>query len=197
MKGQGIAQCYEKPLWRSSWDVDLLLSDSNYEKAKSLLAPLATSVEEENKYTKHLGMIISGWEVELHGNLRSELSCKIDRGLDEITKDVFFGGNVRSWMNGKTQVFLMGPENDAIYVFTHILQHFFKGGIGLRQICDWCRLLWTYKESLNHDLIESRIRRMGLMAEWRVFAVMAVEYLGMPVEAMPLYHSTVGSVGKY
>ena len=34
VKGQGIAQCYEKPLWRASGDVDLLLSDSNYEKAK-------------------------------------------------------------------------------------------------------------------------------------------------------------------
>jgi hypothetical protein len=26
VKGQGIAQCYERPLWRSSGDVDLLLS---------------------------------------------------------------------------------------------------------------------------------------------------------------------------
>ena len=34
VKGQGIAQCYEKPLWRSSGDIDLLLSDSNYDKAK-------------------------------------------------------------------------------------------------------------------------------------------------------------------
>ena len=34
VKGQGIAQCYEKPLWRSSGDVDLLLSGENYQKAK-------------------------------------------------------------------------------------------------------------------------------------------------------------------
>lgn len=47
VKGQGIAQCYEKTLWRSSGDVDLLLSDSNYEKAKKVLIPLATNVENE------------------------------------------------------------------------------------------------------------------------------------------------------
>lgn len=40
-------------------------------------------------------------------------------------------------------------EEDVVYVFAHILQHFFKGGIGLRQICDWCRLLYTYRDSLN------------------------------------------------
>ena len=33
VKGQGIAQCYEKPLWRACGDVDLLLSDQNYQKA--------------------------------------------------------------------------------------------------------------------------------------------------------------------
>ena len=34
VKGQGVAQCYEKPLWRVSGDVDLLLDDENYQKAK-------------------------------------------------------------------------------------------------------------------------------------------------------------------
>ena len=37
VKGQGVAQCYEKPLWRCSGDVDLFLSDSNYEIAKRVL----------------------------------------------------------------------------------------------------------------------------------------------------------------
>lgn len=182
VKGQGIAQCYEKSLWRACGDVDLLLSEENYEKARRLLEPLASSVEDENIYTRHLGMIIDGWEVELHGNLRSELSRRIDRGLDEITKDVFYGGNVRSWMNGRTQVFLMGANDDVVYVFTHILQHFFRGGIGLRQVCDWCRLMWTYRDKLNYGLLESRIRKMGLMTEWKVFYNLASRCLGMPDE---------------
>lgn len=47
VKGQGIAQCYEKPLWRCSGDVDLFLSYDNYKKAKTLLIPLASEVETE------------------------------------------------------------------------------------------------------------------------------------------------------
>ena len=43
VKGQGIAQCYEKPLWRPSGDVDLLLSEANYKKAKELLLPISSS----------------------------------------------------------------------------------------------------------------------------------------------------------
>ena len=34
LKGQGLAQCYEKPLWRASGDVDLFLSEESYNKAK-------------------------------------------------------------------------------------------------------------------------------------------------------------------
>ena len=187
VKGQGIAQCYENPLWRSSGDIDLLLSDSNYDNAKKVLMPLATEVETEYTSFKHVGMTIGGWVVELHGTLHSRLSGRVDRVIDEAQEDVFYGGNVRSWDNGGTQVLLPSPDNDVIFVFTHILHHFFFEGIGLRQICDWCRLLWRFKNSLNRELLESRIRKMGLMTEWKSFAAFVVKWLGMPAGAMPLY----------
>lgn len=187
VKGQGIAQCYERPLWRACGDVDLFLSEENYRKAAQVLKPIASSIDEENKYNKHLAITIDRWEVELHGTLRSGLWKRMDRAIDEVQNDVFYGGRVRSWINGQTQVFLPAADEDVVFIFSHILQHFYKEGIGLRQICDWCRLLWTYKDSINHGLLESRIRKMGVMTEWKAFAALAVDYLGMPVEAMPLY----------
>ncbi len=187
LKGQGIAQCYKRPLWRACGDIDFFLSNDNYEKAKHYFIPLASSAEKEYKRDKHLEMTIDGWVVELHGCLRCSLSSRVNRGLDEIMKETFYGGNVRSWMNGSTQVFLLGAENDAIYVFSHILEHFYNGGIGLRQICDLCRLLWTYRDKLNKNSLESRIRQMGLISEWKAFGALAVEWLGMPKEAMPMY----------
>lgn len=187
VKGQGIAQCYERPLWRACGDVDFLLGKENYKKAKKYLLPLASATEEEYKHEQHLGMTIDNWVVELHGSLRCSLSRRIDNNLDEIQNNIFCGGSVRSWMDGKTQVFLPGINEDVVYVFTHFLQHFYKGGLGLRQICDWCRLLWTYRDSLNNGLLESRIRKMGLMSEWRAFGSFAVDYLGMPSDAMPMY----------
>ncbi len=187
VKGQGIAQCYERPLWRASGDVDLLLNTNSYEYAKKVLIPLAQSVEQEYTSFKHVGMMIGGFEVELHGTLRSRLSGNVDKMIDEVQNDVFYGGSVRSWMNGKTTLFLPAPDNDVIFVFTHILHHFFFEGIGLRQICDWCRLLWTYKDTINKKLLERRLIKMGLMTEWKAFAAYAVVWLGMPIGAMPLY----------
>lgn len=200
VKGQGIAQCYEKPLWRACGDVDLLLSDTNYEKAKKVLLPLASDVESEFTHFKHLGMTIDGWVVELHGTLHSRLAARVDRMVDEVQGDVFYGGKVRSVTfnandnhndnirtTGSVQVFLPAPDEDVIFVFTHLLHHFFFEGIGLRQICDWCRLLWVYRDSLDVRLLGQRLRKAGLMSEWKAFAAFAVKYLGMPVEAMPLF----------
>lgn len=188
VKGQGIAQCYKKPLWRVSGDVDLLLSEDNYEKAKKVLTPLALSVESEYKTLKHLGMTMpEGFAVELHGTLHSRLSRRIDKVIDEVQNDVFFSGSVRSWLNGNTQVFLPAPNCDVIFLFTHILHHFFIEGVGLRQICDWCRLLWTYRETLDKKLLEQRLKEAGLISEWKAFAVLAVDWLGLPAEAMPAY----------
>lgn len=187
VKGQGIAQCYENPLWRACGDVDLLLSESNYERAKAILLPLASDVEQEYTHFKHQGMTIDGWVVELHGTQHSRLSGRVDREIDEVQKSVFNGGNVRSWSTGNTQVFLPAPNEDVIFVFTHILHHFFFEGIGLRQICDWCRLLWTYRETLDVRLLEQRLQKAGLMSEWKAFAAFAVKCLGMPAESMPLY----------
>jgi len=180
VKGQGIAQCYEKPLWRSSGDVDLLLSDSNYQKAKGLLLPLGKMTEPEEIAKKHFAMSIDGWAIELHGTLYSGLFSKVERELDCLQEDTFYGGQVRSWTNGQTQIFLLKAENEVFYVFTHFLQHFYKEGVGLRQICDWCRLMWTYKNSLNYGLLEQRIKRAGLMSEWKAFYNLASRYLGMP-----------------
>ena len=190
VKGQGIAQCYERPLWRACGDVDLFLDEKNYQKAKSFLVPLSSSIEEEDIHRLHLGMTIDPWVVELHGTMRSAISRKLDYVIDEVQNRVFQDGEVRGWKNGDTEVFLPSADNDIVLVFTHFIKHFYVGGIGLRQICDWCRLLWTYRDSLNLGLLESRIREARLMTEWKAFASFAIIWLGMPKEAMPFHENS-------
>lgn len=190
LKGQGIAQCYERPLWRSSGDIDLFLNEDSYKKAESLLSQHASRIDEELLYTKHLAFTIDTWEVELHGSLRGCLLRRIDKMLDDVQAKVFYDGKVRSWINEKAQIFLLNADEEIIYLFSHILEHFFKGGVGLRQLCDWSRALWTFKEKLDTNLLEKRLYDAGIMSEWRAFAAFAVDYLGLPVEAMPFYSSS-------
>ena len=180
VKGQGVAQCYERPLLRAFGDVDLFFSTDDYERAKAYLMPYASAVEREYVREKHLGMIIDSWLVELHGTLYGGLSRRINRVLDEIQRETFNGGHVRLWDNNGVASKMLSVENDIVYVFAHFINHFFKEGIGLRQICDWCRLLWVYRDDVDMALVEKRIRQMGLVSEWNAFATYAVCYLGLP-----------------
>ena len=180
VKGQGVAQCYERPFLRSCGDVDLFLNWADYDKTKAFLMPLASKVETEYESSKHLGMTIDGRTVELHGSLRGSLSRRINRELESIQVDTFKSNDVRVWNNGGVPINLLGKENDIVYVFVHFLNHFYKEGVGLRQICDWCRLLWTYRDEIDKKKIEGRIRRMGLVSEWKAFYNLASRYLGMP-----------------
>lgn len=189
VKGQGVAQCYERPLWRTAGDIDFLLSNDNYNSAKKLLIPFAEEIAREDNYTKHQALHIKGFDVELHGRMPFILSKRVDNGIDKVLEDLFYGGNVRSWMNNSTIVFLPSPGNDVILVFTHLLHHFFIEGVGLRQICDWCRLLWKYQKDIDKDLLSMRLKSMGVSRVWKIFAALAVNKLGMPEDAMPFYDS--------
>lgn len=180
VKGQGVAQCYERPLWRASGDVDLLLDGENYEKAKTVLFPIADNVEGEEVMAKHQALNLKGFEVELHGRMPFFLSKRADKIIDDVLEDTTEKEGCRVWNMNDTEVRLPKVDNDIIIVFTHFLFHFFVEGVGLRQICDWCRLLYSYRDSLNGRLLESRIRKMGLISEWRAFYNLASRYLGMP-----------------
>lgn len=191
VKGQGVGQCYARPLWRSCGDVDLFFDTENYDRAKGFLSPLAAEVEPEEKRKKHLAMTINPWLVELHGLMPTEISERINAGVERVQDDIFAGGGVRVWNNDGAEVLLPSPDNDVIIVFTHFLQHFFVGGVGLRQICDWCRLLWTYRQEIDVAKLEGRLKEMGIVSEWKAFGAFAVEWLGMPVEAMTMYSPDV------
>lgn len=192
VKGQGVAQCYDTPLWRACGDVDLLLDNENFNRAKTFLSQVGSDIHEENPFDKHFSLTVEEMLVELHGTLRAMLAKNSDDGIDAVQEDTLKNKKIREWKHLGTSIPLPCPDNDVIFVFTHILKHFFHYGIGIRQICDLSRLLWTYKDSLDYVLLESRLRKMGLMSEWRAFGTVAVEYLGMPAEAMPFYSPSSG-----
>lgn len=187
VKGQVVALRYEKPLWRSSGDVDLVLSEENYQKAKDYLLSIASSSLPEHEYKKHLSLKLNQWMVELHGSLRCGFSSRVDKELDKIYHEALYEGKVESWMNGDVQIFRLEEVSEVLYVFAHFLNHFYKGSAIVKQICDWSKLLWSFRDSLDLRSLESHLQAMGLMSEWRAFGMYAVQYLGMPEDAMPFY----------
>lgn len=95
------------------------------------MSPLASSIGKEDIFKRHQALTIDPWEVELHGSLRSGLWKSIDVVLDEVYDAVFFHESVRVWENGTSHVFLPKADEDVVYVFAHILQHFLRVALDL------------------------------------------------------------------
>lgn len=187
VKGQGVGQCYARPQWRYSGDVDFVFTAAGFEKAKAFFRPLVEAFDPDNDYTRHISITLDSWAVELHADQHAGLSYRIDKVMDRIQSRCLEGGEVRMWDDDGTLVALPSPDNDVFFIFTHFLKHFYKGGIGLRQLCDLCRLLWTYRDSIDRNLLGERLHEMRLMTEWKAFGCYCVTYLGMPAEAMPFW----------
>ena len=44
------------------------------------------------------------------------------------------------------------------------MKHFYQGGVGLRQFCDLSRFLWTFRGKIDTELLNKRLKEMGIIS---------------------------------
>ena len=186
VKGQALAQDYPDPERRQPGDIDLLLLPSSYEAAKDILLPKSTTVLDEEKEIWHQGMRFRSVEVEIHGSISTLMSRKLDRKLAALLEEQFDGRPFPAVSIGGAEIPVPDADFNAVYIFVHFLQHYWSGGVGLRQLVDWMTFVSVHKRDIHPVVLEVRLRDLGLLRLWKVFTGFAQEYLGCPVEKLPL-----------
>ena len=186
VKGQALAQDYPDPERRQPGDIDLLLLPSSYEAAKEILLPKATTVLDEEKEIWHQGMRFRSIEVEIHGCISTLMSRKLDRKLAALLEEQFDGRPFPAVSIGGAEIPVPDADFNAVYIFVHFLQHYWSGGVGLRQLVDWMTFVSVHKRDIHPVVLEVRLQDLGLLRLWKVFTGFAQEYLGCPVEKLPL-----------
>ena len=186
VKGQSLAQDYPDPERRQPGDIDLLLPPSSYAAAKEILLPKATHVSKEDRQTLHQGMHFYSVEVEIHGSISTLMSRKLDRQLAALLKEQFDGRTLPTVTIGGAEIPVPEANFNAVYIFVHFLQHYWSGGVGLRQFVDWTTFVSVHKRDIHPVILEQRLEELGLLNLWKVFTGLAQEYLGCPAEKLPL-----------
>ena len=186
LKGQGVACCYLKPELRMPGDIDLFVLPEDYQQSKKTLSKIGVRDEGEGLDKLHYGAMHGDLEIEIHGTVHTSLGNRINGCLDDMQRELFEAESCRSLectgKDGSVRMKLPSPDFDALFVFIHLLQHFFCGGLGLRQLCDWARLLHCYRDSVDVPKLEARLKRMGVTSEWKAFMSFIVNYLSLPEE---------------
>ena len=186
VKGQSLAQDYPDPERRQPGDIDLLFLPASYEAVKAILLPKATKVLEEERSIWHQGMHFRSIEVEIHGSISTLMSRKLDRKLAVLLEEQFDGRPFLTVPIGGTDIPVPDADFNAVYVFVHFLQHYWAGGVGLRQFIDWMTFVSVHKRDIHPVILENRLEDLGLLRVWKTFTGFAQEYLGCPVEKLPL-----------
>ena len=195
LKGQRVAICYKNPTHRQSGDIDLFFyHQKDYENAKEQLSQIAEHIGGEEKDRKHFDCTLQKIVVELHGEIQTQIKPKTDQQITGFIQKHFEKYPLEP---NKETGYCAAPINfDCLFIFVHMLVHYFSSGVGLRQICDWMAFMSYYHQQINQEQLKADILLLGLMKEWQVFGNMAVKQLGFPQEQMPFYEEKYHKYGE-
>lgn len=165
----------------------------------------------ESESIKHYHFGWEGVTIEFHRIAEHLWNPIHNKRFQHWTEKHLQGDKLRLWNLDGVEILLPPVNFDALYIFNHAYHHFFAGGVGFRQLCDWARYLHTFSNDIDRIELSRDLKVLGLLRSWQLFGYIAVEYLGLPKEEMPLYAEqndkktekviahilTEGNFGKY
>ena len=190
LKGQGVTQNYPEPMLRECGDIDLYVGEEMYDKACTLIdAQESVSRMEEESFTdKHYQVKMNGVYVEIHRAAETIKNKKQNDYYQNLSRTGLTRDLVPITISGQS-VDTPADSFNAFYLFHHFVIHSIFGGVGLRQICDWVLFLHSRAGRLDTSVTDNALTFFNLHDAWRLYASIAVDYLGLPADEMPFYEA--------
>lgn len=186
LKGQGLASCYPNPYHRQCGDIDVYVGRDNYLRANDTLVYDGGSVvETEDKHDKHTAIRWRGVVVENHQDVARLYTPAYNRRLQAFVREAMDSAEASFVVSG-IKVRVPSHYFNSIYVLVHALVHLLSTGVGLRQICDWVCVMRNHASSFDRERWLEDIDSMGLRRPYVIFGHIAVNYLGLAPEVLPV-----------
>ncbi len=192
LKGQGVAHCYREPEKRQCGDIDLYIGKEHFNAASELIR---TWVDSQGRQMvsgikvgrKDISFNFRDVAVELHHTALVRDDARSEQKVQDWSYEMLHKERLEK-LNIEGIIVDLPPVNfDALYIFYHMWYHFIGGGVGLRQLCDWARYLYTHRDTIDHNRLERDLKIFKMLGVWQDFGVLIVEHMGLPVEYFPLY----------
>ena len=149
LKGIRIKSLYPDGWMRSSCDLDILIKESDLERATAAL--VAAGFETDNVKNYHdVSFYYHNVNLELHFSVKENIE-KFDKVLAEADKHL---------VNVGDHEYAEDNEFFIYHVVAHTAYHFLSGGCGVRSICDLKFLL--EKTTFDKDKLDAMLLRGGL-----------------------------------
>lgn len=180
LKGASAAINYPKPDLRPMGDIDIFVSNNDFEKAQKLLVDNGYNKKDlhgpESHEIKFYGENVL---VELHNNVGGipdgEIGKKLYNRL-QLLPETSYIANV-----GGIDFYKPDTLNNGVIFLLHIIHHL-AAGIGIRQICDWAMYVNNeLTDELWQGQLEPFLKENKLLYFTKVLTKTCCMYLGLPV----------------
>ena len=191
MKGQITALRYPHTLHRQPGDIDFVVGKKDFQKTLDTLDTIG-KVDRKLIHEHHGMAWVNGVTIEPHYKVHNYQRPSTDKAMQEMFSEVFPDKLIKTDIDGyKVNVF--PPTFESVFLISHIVNHVYEEGLGLRQVIDYAMFLNKCADRIDWLQHDEYLYRMRMQRAFRIFACICVEYLGLnlPSQVEPfLYRET-------
>lgn len=178
LKGIGLAQLYPTPKHRPCSDVDIWLFGRQREADKILSEKYNIKINEAHHH--HTVFYINDVMVENHYDFIEQHSRSSKATMESYLKELSDTEIPLTIDIEGTQLYIPGPNLNALFLIMHAGAHFAADSISLRHLADWALFLKHYGKDVDWQKLLSVAEDFGCLPFIKTLNSMCVEYLGMP-----------------
>lgn len=179
MKGQITGLRYPKPLHRQPGDIDFVVGKGDFAKTLDILE----TIGRVDRYLvhEHHGMAwINGVTVEPHYKVHNYQRPSTDKAMQEMFAEVFPDKLITAGIDGH-EVSVFPPTFESVFLVSHMVNHVYEEGLGLRQVIDYAMFLDKCADMVDWLQHDERLCKMRMQRAFRIFSCICVTYLGLPL----------------
>ena len=179
IKGLASAYYYPEASLRDMGDVDFLVNEADFEKAKSAVQSIGFTVDHgDSEDSLHIAFNRKPRSIwEQHRSVNGIPDNKAGE-LIKAETDKIIETSVTVTLDGAT-CRIPDAFHHGLIMLLHMISHMTSEGIGLRHLCDWAVFANQLENDEFSDLFEKELKSFGLWRFAQIMTLVSIRYLGI------------------
>ena len=179
MKGLTCAERYPDPLLRQCGDIDFVVREEDFNDVMRALEEIA-EVDHDLVHEHHGMAHIGGVQLEPHYKIHNYQNPWNDRMMRSLQQELLNDKERCMMRIGQAEIEKFPLEFEGMFLVSHMVNHVYEEGLGLRQVMDFAMWLKEVRECATFDSVTYRgyLRKMHMERAAKIFTYICVKYLG-------------------
>ena len=181
MKGLVCGARYPKPEHRSCGDIDFVVSDKDFDCTMNSLEKIAKvkhDLAHEHHGLAHMEGVLLEPHYKVHNYQYPANDKTMQRLFNQLLEEKPYVVNIEG-----TDIPTFPPEFEGMFLISHMVNHVYEEGLGLRQVLDYAVYLRRIAQMPSFDKIkhEQYLKEMNMVRAHRIFTRICEEYLNTDI----------------